>query len=90
MADQFRAGHVPAMREPRKVVQRAFAALPRPVTESDNRGDSACHESDWVKGLRPEQRAGGPPGKVGLALSAPMSEALHAAIQAVPESEGSP
>ena len=35
--------------------------------------------------LRDEQREGGPRGRIGFAISARMSEALHAAIQAVPE-----
>jgi hypothetical protein len=43
-----------------------------------------------VNWLRNEQRSGGPPGRIGFALSARMSEALHAAIQAVPEGEWKP
>ena len=35
--------------------------------------------------LRNEQREGGPRGRIGFAISARMSEALHTAIQAVPE-----
>jgi hypothetical protein len=38
-----------------------------------------------VNWLRNEQREGGPRGRIGFALSARLSEALHAAIQAVPE-----
>ena len=37
--------------------------------------------------LRDEQRQGGPRGRIGFAISARMSEALHAAIPAVPEAE---
>jgi hypothetical protein len=40
-----------------------------------------------VNWLRNEKREGGPPGRIGFAISARMSEALHAAIQAVPEAE---
>ena len=38
-----------------------------------------------VNWLRDEQRAGGPRGRIGFAISARMSEPLHAAIQALPE-----
>ena len=87
LADEFRDGNVPAQMEPRRVAQRAFAALPSTVREYYYRGDSACHESDLVNWLRDEQRPGGPPGRIGFAISARMSEALHTAIQAVPEPE---
>ena len=87
LADQFRDGNVPAQMEPLEVAQRAFAALPSTVREYYYRGDSACHESDLVNWLRNEKRAGGPPGRIGFAISARMSPALHAAIQAVPEPE---
>jgi hypothetical protein len=40
-----------------------------------------------VNWLRNEKREGGPPGRIGFAISARMSEALHAAIPAVPEAE---
>jgi hypothetical protein len=39
-----------------------------------------------VNWLRDEQRGGGPHGRIGFAIRARMSEALHAAIQALPES----
>ena len=87
LADEFRDGNVPAQMEPRRVAQRAFAALPSTVREYYYRGDSACHESDLVNWLRDEQRPGGPPGRIGFAISARMSAALHTAIQAVPEPE---
>jgi hypothetical protein len=73
-----------------EVARRAFAALPCPVTEYYYRGDSACHESHLVNGLRDEQRQGGPRGRIGFAISARMSEVLHAAIQAVPEAAWAP
>ena len=40
--------------------------------------------------LRDEQRAGGPRGRIGFAISARMSEPLHAAIQALPETAWEP
>jgi hypothetical protein len=76
--------------EPLEVAQRAFAALPSTVREYYYRGDSACHESDLVNWLRNEKRAGGAQGRIGFAISARMSPALHAAIQAVPEPEWEP
>jgi hypothetical protein len=87
LADEFRDGNVPAQMEPRRVAQRAFAALPSTVREYYYRGDSACHESGLVNWLHDEQRPGGPPGRIGFAISARMSAALHTAIQAVPEPE---
>jgi Transposase DDE domain group 1 len=73
--------------EPLEVAHRAFAALPDTVKEYYYRGDSACHESELVNWLRNEKREGGPQGKIGFAISARMSEALHAAIETVPEPE---
>ena len=90
LADQFRDGNVPAQMEPLEVAQRAFAALPSTVQEYYYRGDSACHESGLVNWLRDEQRAGGPCGRIGFAISARMSEPLHAAIRVVPESDWQP
>jgi hypothetical protein len=43
-----------------------------------------------VNWLRNEQRPGGPPGRIGFAISARLSEALQAAIQAVAEAEWGP
>ena len=90
LADQFRDGNVPAQMAPLEVAQRAFAALPSTVQEYYYRGDSACHESGLVNWLRDEQRAGGPRGRIGFAISARMSEALHAALRVVPESAWQP
>jgi hypothetical protein len=90
LAEQFRDGNVPAQMEPLEVAQRAFAALPSTVREYYYRGDSACHESDLVNWLRNEKRAGGPQGRIGFAISARMSPALHAAIEAIPEQEWEP
>jgi hypothetical protein len=90
LADQFRDGNVPAQMEPREVARRALAALPSTVQEYYYRGDAACHESGLVNWLRDEQRAGGPCGRIGFAISARMSEPLHAAIRVVPESAWQP
>jgi len=87
LADQFRDGNLPAQMEPLEVVQRAFAAVSSTVNEYYYRGDSACHESGLVDWLRHEQRQDGPRGRMGFAISARMSEAFHAPIQAVPEAE---
>ena len=78
------------MMEPLQVAQGAFAALPGTMNEYYFRGDAACHESGLVNWLRHEQRPGGPPGRIGFAISARMTEALQAAIQAVAEAEWEP
>ncbi|MHB1673438.1 MAG: hypothetical protein ACYCSP_04230 [Acidobacteriaceae bacterium] len=49
------------------------------------RGDSASHEKELLGWLRDEKRADGPQGKIGFAISARMSEALHRAISQVHE-----
>jgi hypothetical protein len=85
LVDQFRDGNVPALMETLAVARRAFAALPSTVNEHYFWGDSACHESDLVNWLRNEQREGGPCMRIGFAIGARMSEALHTAMPAVPE-----
>ena len=85
LADEFRDGNVPAMMAPLVVTKQAFGALPETVTTYYYRGDSACHESDLINWLRDENRAEGPRGRIGFAISARMSEALHKAIGKVPE-----
>lgn len=87
LADEFRDGNVPAIMAPLTVAKRAFAALPQTVQTYYFRGDSACHESNLVDWLRDEQRAEGPQGFIGFAMSARMSEALHQAILQVPEGQ---
>jgi hypothetical protein len=72
---------------PLTVAKRAFAALPNTVQTYYFRGDSACHESNLVDWLREEQRAEGPQGFIGFAISARMSAALHKAILQVPEGQ---
>jgi hypothetical protein len=85
LADEFRDGNVPAMMSPLTVAKRAFAALPETVDTFYYRGDSASHERELIQWLRDEKRADGPQGKIGFAISARMSEALHRAILQIPE-----
>ena len=59
------------------MAKRAFAALPETVTSFYDRGDSASHEKELLSWLRDEKRADGPRGKIGFAVGARMSEALH-------------
>jgi hypothetical protein len=90
LADEFRDGNVPAMMDPLAVAKKAFAALPETVATYYYRGDSACHESDLINWLRDENRAEGPGGRIGFAISAGMSEALHKAIGKVAEEAWEP
>jgi hypothetical protein len=73
------------MMAPLAVAKRAFAALLATVETLYYRGDSASHESELMQWLRDEKRAEGPPGFIGFAISARMSEALHQAILQVTE-----
>ena len=90
LADEFRDGNVCAQMAPLTVAKKAFAALPETVTTYYYRGDSACHESGLINWLRDENRAEGPRGFIGFAISARMSEALHKAIGKVPEEAWEP
>jgi len=90
LADEFRDGNVPAMMAPWPVAKRAFAAVPQTGVSYYFRGDSACHESELIQWLRDEKRAEGPPGFIGFAISARMSEALHKAILQIPEGSWQP
>lgn len=85
VADEFRDGNVPALLAPLTCAKAAFAALPDTVTERFFRGDSACHESGLLDWLRDPQRADGPQGFIGFAVSARLSEDLGRALKAVPE-----
>jgi hypothetical protein len=87
LADEFRDGNVPALASPVTCAQAAFAALPGTVTQYYFRGDSACHESGLLNWLRNPQRAGGPEGPIGFALSARMSVDLGHSLKAVPEAQ---
>jgi hypothetical protein len=86
VADEFREGNVPAQQQPLRVAQRAFQALPESVTEYYFRGDSACYEKDLIGWLRNEQRAAGPPGRIGFAVSVRMFPSLKEHIQRLPAS----
>jgi hypothetical protein len=80
LADEFRDGNVPAQMAPLAVAKAAFAALPAAVKSFYYRGDSACHEHHLLNWLRDEKRADGPQGRIGFAVTARMSEALHSTI----------
>jgi hypothetical protein len=90
VSDEFRDGNVPAHQELLPITQRAFQALPETVVERYFRGDSACHEQSLLEWLRDEQRAGGPQGRIGFAVSTRMNPTLHAEIVATPESRWQP
>lgn len=77
LADEFRDGNVPAIREPLRCARQAFQALPTTVTEHWFRGDAACYEQELLTWLRDEKREGGPPGRIGFAVSAPMNPELR-------------
>ena len=89
-ADEFRDGNVPAMMDPARVAKAAFAALPSTIATYYFRGDSACHESKLIRWLRDEDRADGPAGVIGFAISARMSEALAEAVGTVAEEKWTP
>ena len=84
VSDEFRDGNVPAHQQLLPITQRAFQGLPETVVERYFRGDSACHEQSLIEWLRDEQRAGGPAGRIGFAVSARMNPVLHAEIVATP------
>lgn len=90
LADEFRDGNVPAGMAPLRVAQAAFAALPSTVETYYYRGDSACHEHELVDWLRDSERAKGPKGLIGFAISARMSPALQEAVKQVSESGWEP
>lgn len=85
LADEFRDGNVSAIQEPRRVAQRAFAALPETVSEYYFRGDLACYERELLSWLRDEHREDGPRGRIGFAVSVPMHAALREEIEATEE-----
>ena len=72
------------------MAQRAFTALPATVSERYFRGDSACNEETLLSWLRDQQRAAGPQGVIGFAVSARMNAALHEEIVAIPEAKWQP
>ena len=85
VADEFRDGNVPAKQAPLNCAQQAFATLPETVEQRFFRGDSACHENDLLGWLKHPDRLKEKGGRIGFAVSAVMSEALHQAVQKVPE-----
>jgi hypothetical protein len=85
LADEFRDGNVPAAMAPLQCAQAAFAALPLGLNAYYFRGDSACHEQHLIDWLRDEQRAGGPQGFIGFAISARMVQDLTHAVTAIAE-----
>jgi hypothetical protein len=77
VADEFRDGNVSGGEDPLTSVQRAFANLPPQVAVRRFRADSAAYYTPLLKYLVTEQ--------IGFAISADMSEQLHACCAAVPE-----
>ena len=90
VADEFRDGNMSAHQELLPITQRAFQALPETVVERYFRGDSACHEHRLLEWPRDEQRAGGPQGRIGFAVSARMNPGLHTEMVATPGSRWQP
>lgn len=76
VAEQFRDGNVAAQQDPLSVTKQAYQALPEHITERWFRGDSGCYEQELLRWLRNGQRADGPEGFIGFAISARMSDAL--------------
>jgi len=77
LADEFRDGNVPAGSGNLRVVEKALAAVPPGVEQVFVRGDSALYEHPLLDALAGRG--------IGFAISADMSQALHAAIVALPE-----
>jgi hypothetical protein len=90
VADEFRDGNVPALKDPLRVTKRAFAVLPDTIGERYFRGDSACDEEELLTWLRSEERADGPQGFIGFAVSARMNPALREEIEATPAEKWQP
>ena len=90
VADQFRDGNVPAQQEPLPVARRAFHNLPATIQEYYFRGDSACYEKELIGWLRNENRAEGPQGPIGFAVSVRMHPSLKQHILRLPASVWKP
>ena len=90
VADEFRDGNVPALKDPLRVAQRGFAALPDTIRERYFRGDSACDEEALLSWLRNEKREDGPQGFIGFAVSARMNPVLREEIEATPADQWQP
>jgi hypothetical protein len=90
VAEEFRDGNVPALKDPLRVAQRAYGTLPGTVKERYFRGDSACDEEELLSWLREEKRAHGPEGFIGFAVSARMHPVLREEIAATPAEQWQP
>jgi hypothetical protein len=90
VAEEFRDGNVPALKDPLRVARRAFRTLPETIRERYFRGDSACDEEELLSWLRDEQRADGPQGLIGFAVSARMNPILREEIAAIPAGKWRP
>jgi hypothetical protein len=90
VAEEFRDGNVPALKDPLRVAQRGFAALPKTIQERYFRGDSACDEEELLTWLRNEKRTNGPAGFIGLAVSARMNPVLREEIEGTAEEKWQP
>jgi hypothetical protein len=90
VAEEFRDGNVPALKDPLRVAQRGFAVLPETIQERYFRGDSACDEEELLSWLRDEKRANGPAGLIGFAVSARMNPVLREEIAAIPAEKWQP
>jgi hypothetical protein len=90
VAEEFRDGNVPVLKDPLRVAQRAFAALPVTIRERYFRGDSGCDEAELLSWLRDEKRADGPEGLIGFAVSARVNPALREEIESVAEEKWQP
>jgi hypothetical protein len=72
------------------VAQRAFATLPETIRERYFRGDSGCDEEGLLSWLRNPERAEGPRGFIGFAVSARMNPVLREEIESVPAEKWQP
>ncbi len=90
VAEEFRDGNVPALKDPPRVAQRRFAGLPGTIQERYFRGDSACDEEELPGWLRDEKRANGPQGFIGFAVSARMNPVLREEIESIPGEKWEP
>jgi len=87
VAEEFRAGHVPAKQDPLGCAKLAFAALPASITRRYFRGDSACPEHEWIAWLKHPDRAQEPGGRMGFAVSAVLRAPWAAALRQVQEAD---
>jgi hypothetical protein len=90
VAEEFRDGNVPVLKDPKRVAQRAFATLPETIRERYFRGDSGCDEEGLLSWLRNPERAEGPRGFIGFAVSARMNPVLREEIESVPAEKWQP